>query len=208
MHRSQKNLVVSIALSLVVMGIGGVTAQAEPISTCAKNGLNSVTDPTGAVDYTCYIYPTDGSGDPSSVSFVTPPPGSTPITSGYLVLLFPGDNINGLSSRENPANWDEVLDFVDNGTGVSTQFELLTASCNCFAPLATTINEGATFYDAQNPNGIYLWYPELLESNTASANHLYNIYTAEAAAIPEPTSAYFTLIGLVSLLVIRKMPGF
>jgi hypothetical protein len=118
-------------------------------------------------------------------------------------LLYPGDDIIDSSSYQNPANWDEVLDFVDNGFGVSTQFELLTAGCGCFATLASTINAGSTYYDDQNANGIYLWYPELLEGNTANANHLYYIYTPAAAAVPEPASPFLTLCGLVGLFVIR-----
>ncbi len=184
---------IPFALAVLSTLLTATTSLALPISSCSGTG-NA---------FTCYLYPSDPSGNPSTTSTVDFAGGIDNQTPGYLVLLDAGDPTTDDGTQ---TDWAEVVTWPDDATGTSNQVTLCD-DLSCFPTYDQVIDSGDPYikyyFTDQNANGIYN-YP--LDTGLATGPPTYIIYTATAAAAvtPEPTTTGLILLGLIGLFVIRK----
>ena len=190
----------------VVLGIilGLVPAFAAPIPQSSCTFTNPANPPAG---FTCNLYPSSPTGGINDVNAIPFPVGyssaTDPLTSGYIVILQPGADPNDLATIMNPANYRQVVYFVDNGLGAATGIILYTRGCNnltnpndvsCFPSYATinTLNNFFTAPGAGQPPAPYPFYPDGV--------HFYNVFFVP---IPTPAPAViskaFAAAGIASL---------
>jgi len=165
---------------------------AEPVSNCVLNS-NETTQ-------TCDIYPSLANGTPSDISNIVSMQFQT--GAGYILLF---DNASDIpldpSDAGNPAQWAQVLDFIDNGTGFGSTLQLLSLGCNvasgdtsCY-PTPTAVETEGFASIAETP-GVTLWSP-------GTSGNDYYVYNT--SSVPEPASMSLLGLGLLGFgLVARK----
>ncbi len=171
-----------VAGLLIVAG----AALAGQISSCQDN--------IGSPGFTCNIYESDASGNPSDIGNVITLPNS--VTAGYVVLL---DNA---SDNTNQANWSDVLVFTSSTVQLySIGCNIATGNTSCF-PTYSTVT-GA-------PNAFIL-EGAVAPTQYLSSPNTYNIYSDESDegggpshGVPEPATFGMLGAGLAGVFLARK----
>src|SRR5256885_2718421 len=113
----RRNMLRSALSAASLFVTAAAVVYAGPISSCTIN--NGGAGP----GFTCDIFQTDVSGDPSEISS----PGTQPNSAfgGYIVLLeSPG------AAQSDVSQWSDILVFGDGSGGVATKSQLFSFACH------------------------------------------------------------------------------
>jgi hypothetical protein len=202
--RSQSFLILGVGfLGLASLASAGVItgAAGPPVSSCANN--------VGDSGFTCNFFETSG-GAPSDhsdvVSFPTVPTVQS-VNAGYVVLLeSPG------GSHTDPTQWSDVLQFIDNGGGVSTSAQLLSIGCSCF-PTVAVINVPSTQFLVENQTGTGNDFTDSTTYAPTNNFNTFNIFSASPISssgpgpspAPEPASLALMSLALIFLFAFVRI---
>jgi hypothetical protein len=174
----------------VALGVLGMVSNvsAGPVSTCLNH--------TGDSGFTCNIFETLGDGTPSEASNVFSFPTGQLVSVGYVVLMeTPG------ADQTNSANWSDVLNFIDNGAGMSATGQLLSSGCNCF-PTFAVVNAAPNIFITETQVGTG---NDFLDSTPfAPGFNVFNIFSAAPDPVPEPESSALLGSGLLLALAYAR----
>jgi PEP-CTERM motif len=177
-------------LSVLFLVLLTTTAgSAAPISSCVAN--------LSGIGITCNVYESNAGGNPSEISSIFSL--GTSAVAGYVVLLE-----SPTADETNIANWSDVLHFIDDGVGLASTAQLLSAGCGCF-PSFATVSAAAGQFIVETQFGTGDDFKDFT-TYQPTVTDTYNIYSAAPlTAVPEPGSFFLAGATVLSLALRRKL---